>query len=247
MDISDFIEIRNYYKKPGQSGKLCVAVDGKGKKYLLKKGEYGEPANEYVYSLIAKQVGVSCQTCHLVEGFGYPVVAFEYIQSMPVNRKQNFDYDSIVDDLIKSRALDALTWQDDNLQYIISTDGKFYKIDNSEALGFSKFEEYLLTVNTTNINEERLNQIENDVERVLSFINIHKRLVIEKYGVEKIKVFESVLNKVLETDFNFFAQDKQLAKVYSKETYKYFLARITAMKKAIGIYFINRNKLKRNY
>ena len=78
MKIDDFIEIKNYYKKAGQSGKLCVAVDDKGKKYLLKKGEYGEPANEYVYSLIAKQVGVSCQTCHLVEGFGYPVVAFEY-------------------------------------------------------------------------------------------------------------------------------------------------------------------------
>ena len=237
MKILDFIEIKNYYKKAGQSGKLCVAVDGKGKKYLLKKGEYGEPANEYVYSLIAKQVGVSCQICHLVEGFGYPVVAFEYLQQMTTRGKRAFDYDSIMNDLVKALALDALTWQDDNLQYIISTDGRFYKIDNSEAFGYSKFEEYLLTANTTIVNEDRLSQIENDTERVLSFIKIHKELVIEKYGVEKVEIFESVLKKVLETDFNFLAQDKQLEKVYSKETYKYFLAHITAMKKAIEIYF----------
>lgn len=239
MKILDFIEIKNYYKKAGQSGKLCVAVDGKGKKYLLKKGEYGEPANEYVYSLIAKQVGISCQTCHLVEGFGYPVVAFEYIQSMPVNRKQNFDYDSIVDDLIKSRVLDALTWQDDNLQYIISTDGKFYKIDNSEAFGFSRFEELLLTANTSGVSEDRLNQIKNDDERVFNFIKVHKELIIEKYGKEKIEVFEGVLKGFLETDFNFLSQDEQLQTVYSKETYKYFLARIMSMKRAIEIYFSN--------
>lgn len=239
MDITDFVEIRNYYKKAGQSGKLCVAVDGKGKKYLLKKGEYGEPANEYVYSLIAKQVGISCQTCHLVDGFGYPVVAFEYIQQMSANCKKNFNYASIVDDLIKSRALDALTWQDDKLQYIISTDGKFYKIDNSEAFGFSRFEELLLTANTSGVSIDRLNQIENDVERVFNFIKVHKELIIEKYGKEKIEVFEGGLKGFLETDFNFLANDKQLHEVYSKEAYKYFLARITAMKRAIEIYFSN--------
>ena len=226
---------------------MGLAIDINGKKYLLKRGEYGEPANEYIYSLIAKRVGVSCQTCHLVEGFGYPVVAIEYIQSMSARRKKSFDYNLIAEDLIKSRALDALTWQDDNLQYIIGTDGEFHKIDNSEAFGFSKFEGYLLTADATNVNEDRLNQIENDFERVLRFINIHKEFVIEKYGVEKVEIFESVLKRALETDFNFLVQDKQLEKVYSKATYKYFLARITAMKKAIGIYFINRNKLKRNY
>lgn len=237
MKVSDFLEIKNYYKKPGQSGKLGLAIDVNGKKYLLKRGEYGEPANEYVYSLIAKRLGVSCQTCHLVEGFDYPVVAFEYIQSMSARRKKSFDYNLIAEDLIKSRALDALTWQDDNLQYIIGTDGEFHKIDNSEAFGFSKFEDYLLTANATNVNEDRLNQIENDFERVLSFINIHKEFVIEKYGVEKVEIFESVLKKVLGTDFNFLANDKQLQEVYSTETYKYFLARLTAIKKAIEKYW----------
>ena len=239
MKLSDFIEIKNYYKKAGQSGKLFVAVDGNGKKYLLKKGEYGEPANEYVYSLIAQKVGVPCQICHLVKGFDFPVVAFEYIQPMTAKDKRTFDCGSITNNLVKALALDALTWQDDNLQYIISTDGKFYKIDNSEAFGFSMFEELLLTANTLDVSEDRLNQIENDVERILSFINIHKMFVIEKYGADKVEIFVSVLKKVLETDFNFLAQDKQLEKVYSKETYKYFLAHIMAIKKAIEIYFSN--------
>jgi len=72
---------------------------------------------------------------------------------------------------------------------------------------------------------------------VFNFIKIHKELIIEKYGKEKIEVFEGVLKRFLETDFNFLAKDKQLQEVYSRETYKYFFAHITAMKRAIEIYF----------
>ena len=98
MKIQDFTEIKNYYKKAGQSGKLGVAIDKKGKKYLLKGGNYTEPANEYVYSLIAKKLGVSCQKCHLVEGFEVPVVAFDYIEPMSKSKRRTFDENLIVDE-----------------------------------------------------------------------------------------------------------------------------------------------------
>ena len=233
MKITDFIEIKDYYKKAGQSGKLGVAIDGAGKKYLLKQGHYGEPANEYVYSIIAKRVGVSCQTCHLVEGVGVPIAALEYIESISESRKNKFVCNLIIDDLVRAMTLDALTWQDDNLQYIIGRDGKFYKIDNSEAFGYSKYEEYIFATGQESIIKERLLQIENDSERFVAFLNDCKANIIKRYGVLQVSNFDEVLEKFTKTNFSFLKEDKELATVYSKEAYKYFLARINAIKTAI--------------
>ncbi len=237
MNFNDFIEIKEYHKKAGQSGKLGVTIDKNGKKYLLKKGEYGEPANEYVYSLVAQKVGVSCQICQLVAGFGVPVVAFEYIEAMSKEDKENFDHDLIVVDEIKALALDAITDQDDNFQYIISEEGEFYKIDNSCAFGFERFTELLLEKQSKKDSEAFLQTIENNADRIISMINIAKDYVVKNYGDERVDVFDSVLRKFLETDFSFLANDKRLSAVYKKDTYRYFLAKTTAMKKAIENYF----------
>ena len=241
MKITDFIEIKDYYKKAGQSGKLGVAIDRAGKKYLLKQGHYGEPANEYVYSLLSKKVGVSCQTCHLVEGFSVPVVAFEYISKMSGKRKKEFDCKLIIDDFVKAITLDALTWQDDNPQYIIRTDGKFFKIDNSEAFGFSKYEKYIFETRQEKIIKERLNSIENDIQRILIDIKNCKERIIKKYGEKQVLTFENLLEKFSKIDFDFLKDDKQLQTVYSKDTYKYFLARITAINNAIT--YLKTNKM----
>ncbi len=239
MNFNDFIEIKNYHKKAGQSGKLGVAIDKNGKKYLLKKGEYGEPANEYAYSLVAQKVGVSCQTCHLVAGFGAPVVAFEYIEAMSKEDKDNFDHDLIAVDEIKALALDAITDQDDNFQYILSEEGKFYKIDNSCAFGFERFTELLLEKQSKKDSETFLQTIENNADRIISMINIAKDYVVKNYGEERVNIFDSVLRRFLETDFSFLADDKDLNEVYKKDTYRYFLAKTTAMKKAITVYYNN--------
>lgn len=237
MKVTDFIEIKDYYKKAGQSGKLGVAIDGIGKKYLLKQGgNYGEPANEYVYSLIAKKVGVSCQTCHLVEGFDVPVVALEYIPPMSESHKKKFDCNLIIDDLVRAMTLDALTWQDDHLQYIIGQDGKFYKIDNSEAFGYSQYEEYIFATGKKSIIKKRLLQIENDSDRVVGFIKVCKASIIERCGVSKVSNFDAILEKFYKTNFSFLKEDKELATIYSKEAYKYFLARINAIKTAINCF-----------
>lgn len=233
MKITDFIEIKDYYKKAGQSGKLGVAIDEAGKKYLLKQGHYGEPANEYVYSLVANKIGVSCQTCHLVEGIGVPVVAIEYISSMSDSVRKKFNNRLIIGDLVKAMTLDALTWQDDNLQYIIGTDGKFYKIDNSESFGYSKYEESLFETRQEEIIKDRLLQIENDSARFVAFLNDCKANIIKRYGVLQVSNFDEVLEKFTKTNFSFLKEDKELATVYSKEAYKYFLARINAIKTAI--------------
>ncbi len=239
MQKNDFIEIREYHKKAGQSGKLGVAIDKNGKKYLLKKGEYGEPANEYVYSLVAQKVGVSCQTCHLVAGFGAPVVAFEYIEAMSKEDKENFDHDLIMVDEIKALVLDAITDQDDIFQYIISEEGKFYKIDNSCAFGFEQFTALLLENQSKKDSENFLNTIENNTDRIISMINIAKDYVVKNYGEERVNIFDGVLRRFLETDFSFLADDKDLSEVYKKDTYRYFLAKTTAMKKAIIVYYNN--------
>ena len=241
MKITDFIEIKDYYKKAGQSGKLGVAIDSAGKKYLLKQGHYGEPANEYVYSLVSKKVGVSCQTCHLVEGFGVPVVALEYISPMNDSEKKKFNYKLIIDDLVKAITLDALTWQDDNLQYIIGEDGRFYKIDNSEAFGFSGYERCIFESNQDEFIKKRLSQIESDVERILIDIKICKERVVEEYGEQQVHNMETLIEKFSTTDYSFLKEDKQLQTVYSKETYKYFLARITAINNAI--FYLKKNKI----
>ena len=235
MKVSDFLEIKNYYKKPGQSGKLGLAIDINGVKYLLKRGEYGEPANEYVYSLIAKQVGVSCQTCHLVEGFGHPVVALRYIQQLSPKRKKSFDYNLISDDLIKSRALDVLTDQDDHLQYIISDNGRFCKIDNSEAFGFNYGDEQILLTQELKYVEAYLKDIENNTNRILGMIKVVQEDIVKSFGNEKMDVFNKTLIKFLQTDFDFLLNDAEILQVYSKETSKYFFAKIQAAKKAVNI------------
>lgn len=233
MKKTDFIEIKNYYKKAGQGGKLGIAFNKKGKKYLLKKGEYGEPANEYVYSLVAKNVGVSCQTCHLVAGFGFPVVAFDYITPMPSNQQKNFDMNLITDDFVKAMVLDVLTRQDDGLQYVISSNGKFYKIDNSEAFIFDKVDEYVLTSQSDQFIADYYKKREDECEYIVGSIERLKKTIIDKFGAEQIDNFNFVLQQFLFTDFNFLSNDKELKAVYSAETYKYFLFKINVIKKAI--------------
>lgn len=241
MKITDFIEIKNYYKKAGQSGRLGVAIDRAGKKYLLKQGHYGEPANEYVYSLVSKKVGVPCQTCHLVEGFGVPIVALEYISRIRGKSKKEFDYKFIINDFVKAITLDALTCQDDSLQYIIRTDGKFFKIDNSEAFGFSNYEKYIFETNQEEIINDRLYYIENDINRILIDIKICKERILKEYGEQQVRNMGTLIEKFSTTDYNFLKEDKQLQTVYSKETYKYFLARIRAINNAI--FYLKKNKI----
>ena len=70
-------------------------------------------------------------------------------------------------------------------------------------------------------------------------INIAKDYVVKNYGKERVNIFDGVLRKFLETDFSFLADDKQLSGVYKKDTYRYFLAKTTAMKKAIIVCYNN--------
>lgn len=239
MKKTDFIEIKNYYKKSGQGGKLGIAVDKNGKKYLLKKGKYGDPADEYVYSLIAKSVGVSCQTCHLVTGFGFPVVAFDYITPMQGVQLKNFDRNLIADDCVKAMVLDALTGQNDGLQHVISSNGKFYKIDNSEAFVFDKVDEYVLTTQSEQFINNYYGGHVDECQQIIGLIEELKKTIIDKYGEIQYDNYIGVLKKFLLTDFNFLSKDKELQSVYSIATYKYFLFKINMIKNAIQYVFAN--------
>ena len=235
MNIEDFIEIKDYYKKAGQSGKLGIAVHKSGKKYLLKRGEFGTPANEYVYSLVAKKIGVSCQTCHLVEGYDYPVVAIEFIEQMPAFRLKKFDVAAITDDIVRAYALDSVTWQDDCFQYVVDKNGKFFKIDNAEAFCYSEVTDRMLDMK--GYAEDLLSDNGVAVERIVAYIRIVEKNVLEKYGKEKIAIFKDTLQRIIDTDFTFILGDVALKSVYSYKASRFFFGKIKVIRKAIATYF----------